>query len=115
MSNRGFEELLARGHPEEFENSKNLATSSSLTRKDRTGNFVVKEQEFSQEPMTTIPEPCFQRRARCKGHEGGNYHTLVTGCQNHASEFGTFSHKGMINYPGYHHLGRFPELREFQS
>ena len=86
---------------------------------DQTGNFMEKEKEVSQEPMTTIPIPCFQRRARCGGHEGGNYHTLVTGVQNHTSEFGTCSQNGMINYPGYQipemHLGKFPDPTEFQS
>ena len=42
---------------------------------------MEKEKEVRREPVTTIPIPCFQRRTRCKGHEGGNYHTLVTGVQ----------------------------------
>ena len=69
--------------------------------------------------MTTIPIPCFHRRTRCKGHEGGNYHTLVTGVQNHTGEFGTCSQNGMMNDPGYQilemHLGKFPDPMEFQS
>ena len=87
MSIRGnvFEDPTAQIHPKEFfKKSKNLATSSSMTRKDQTGNHL--EKELSQEHMNTIP--CFQRRARCKSHEGGNYHSLMTGVQNHASGFG---------------------------
>ena len=37
--------------------------------------------------MNTII-PCFHRKARFKSHEGGNYHSLMTGVQNHASGFG---------------------------
>ena len=81
---RVFEDLAAQEHPKEFfENSKNLATSSSsMTRKDRMR--ICLEKELDQEPVTTIPIPCFQERARGKCHEGGNCPTLVTGVQKHA-------------------------------
>ena len=74
---------------------------------------------MSQDPMTSIPIPCFQGRARGKSHDGGNYPTSMTGVQNHAGGIGTFSHNGMMNYPGYQspelHLGKFPDRTEFQS
>ena len=43
----------------------------------------------------------------------------MTGVQNHATEFGTYSQSGVMNYPGYQkpemHLGKFPDPTEFQN
>ena len=89
-----------------------------MTRKDRT-EICMEKEKLSQERVTTIPIPCFQMKTRCKSHEGGNYHSLMTGVQNHASRFGTYSQSGVMKYPGYQlpemYLGKFPVPTEFQN
>ena len=45
-------------------------------------------KNWAKNLFNTIPIPCFQRKARCKSHEGGHYHSLMTGVQNHASGLG---------------------------
>ena len=90
MSIRGnaFEDLPAQGHPKEF--SQKFGEFGDIIFNEperiRQGNHL--EKELSQEPMNTIPIRCFHRQARCKSHEGGNYHSLMTGVQNHACGFG---------------------------
>ena len=94
-----FEDPLAQENP-----------TSSMNRNVRTGKCL--EKKLTSHSMTTIPIPCFQRRARCKSHESANCHFLMTG--NDAS--GTYSQYGMMNYAGYQiPVGKFPVSTLFQS
>ena len=81
--------------------------------------IICLEKELNQEPMTTIPIPCFREEQEEEVTKVENTPTLVAGVQKHAIEFGTFSQSGMLNYPGYQiteiHLGKFPDPTEFQS
>ena len=63
-----FARRLVRQDPEELCNdSRNLATSSRMHKKDRI------EKGESGETATTIPMPCFPGRAREKSRDSGEY------------------------------------------
>ena len=101
-----FEILPAREGPPSalFENSKNLASSSSCgMRPDVTGGIMVPEREMRREPQnSSTPVPRFQKGAGIFDLTGG-----------------TYSHNGMMDYPRFPilemHLGKFPDSKGIQS
>ena len=63
----------ARRDPDDLHNnSRNLATSSGVLRREGI------EKSGSEEPLQSIPMPCFQGRARQQSLDGGNRHMSLT-------------------------------------
>ena len=73
------------------------------------------EKRGNQEPLQSIPPPCFQEKGRTYGLNDRNFLTSMT---NHAAGIGTCTHSGMTipSYPSSEmHLGKFLDHTEFQS
>ena len=95
-----FERLPGRdGHPQHSSRIQriwhHILADGGLT---YSGNTMVAEREMRREPQnSSIPVPRFQRGGGILHHVGG-----------------TYSHGGMIDYPGFPiselHLGKFPRL-----
>ena len=105
-----FECQSARRDPHEVHNTpKNLATSWGIVRRERI------DKSGGEEPLQSIPLPCFQGRATEKSPDDRNCPMSMT---NHAAGIGTCTQGGMTfpSYPSSEmHLGRFPDHTEFQS
>ena len=101
----------ARRDPDDLHNDqRNLATSSGVLRREGI------EKSRSEEPLQSIPLPCFHGRARQKSPYGGNREMSMTSY--YAAGIGTCSQSGMTipSYPSSEmHLGKFPDHTEFQS
>ena len=100
----------ARCDPDELHNnSNNVATSSVNLRREGI------EKRGNEEPLQSIPQLCFQVKARTYGLDGRSCLTSMT---NHAAGIGTCTQSDMTipSYPSSPmHLGKFPELTEFES
>ena len=103
-----FQRLLAREGPSSaiFENSRNLASSSSGLGQATTENMVEHGRGVIREPQSSaIPTPRFNQGVATLNpfsHTGG-----------------TYSHNGMMGYPRFQisemHLAKFPCSSELQS
>ena len=100
----------ARRDPDEMHNtSKNLATSSGILRKEGI------EKNGSEEPLQSIPLPCFQERAMEKSLDDRN---CIMSMTNYATGIGTCTQSGMTipSYPSSEmHLENSPDHTELQS
>ena len=105
-----FDCQLARRVLEELQhNSRNLATPSGIQRREGI------EKSVSEEPLQSIPLPCFSVRSREKSPDDRNCLMSMT---NHAVGIGTCTQSVMTipSYPSSEmHLGNFPDHPEFQS
>ena len=101
----------ARRDPDELHNnSSKLATSLEVLRREGI------EKSGSEEPLQSIPLPCFQGRAGQKSLDGGNCPLFMTIYP--AAGIGTCTQSGMTipSYPSSEmHLGKFPDHMELQS
>ena len=104
-----FDRQTARREPEElFNDSNNLATPPGIQKR---GGFERREIE---EPLHSLPLPCFSARARGKRLDDRNSIVSMT---DHASGIGTCTQNGMTipSFPSSEmHLGKFPDHTEFQ-
>ena len=100
----------ARRDPDEMHNtSKNFATSSGILRKE---GF---EKNGSEEPLRSIPLPCFQVRAREKSLEDRNCPMSMT---NHPTGIVTCTQSGVTipSYPSSQmHLENSLTIRKFRA
>ena len=101
---------LDRCDPDELHNnSENLATSSGHLRREGS------EKRGNEEPLQSIPLPCFQEKARTYALDDRNCLMSMT---NHAAGIWTCTQRGMTipSFPSSEmHLGKFPGHTEFQS
>ena len=100
----------ARRNPDELHNdSRNFATPSAILKAEGI------EKSEIEEPLQTIPSPCFPVRAREKSLDDRNCLMSMT---NHAAGIGTCTQSGMAipsHLSSEMHLQKLPDQTEFQS